>query len=197
MAKLDRRIVRTRKALADALIGLANEKGYDNITIRDLTQRANIGYATFYRHYKSKDELVTDFFRGIIQEIEREIRPEMTHYEESLAMFRTVRKYGDAILFSTSLPRDHPAIKPLWEETTELVYTLYAARDESIIPMEVSVNHIITSVVELFRWWLLEGQEYSIEQMAIMQSELIIKVTEEVALAHRRKSLRVLAPSGL
>ena len=183
--KLDRRIARTRRALGYAIIELAVESGYDKISIRDLTERADIGYATFYRHYKSKDELLTSYLGTILLEVANEIKPEMSHYEQSLAMFRTVCKYKDASLIALSLPRDHQAMKPLWQKVFDMVTDLYVARDESVIPLKVSVNHIIRSVSEMVRWWLTEGQAYSPEQMARMQSELIITVTEQVAVVPR------------
>jgi len=183
--KLDRRIVRTRRALSAALIELILELGYDQISIRDLTKRADIGYATFYRHYKSKDELLTHYLGTIMLEVENEIRPEMSHYEHSLAVFSVLGKYKDAILIGLSLPRDHQAMKPLWNKVFDIVTDLYLARDETVIPLKVSVNHIIRSVSELIRWWLTEGQAYSPEQMAKMQTELITTVTEQVSVVPR------------
>lgn len=44
----DRRIRRTRRALANALIELATNRPYKSITIRDITDKADIGYATFF-----------------------------------------------------------------------------------------------------------------------------------------------------
>ena len=183
--KLDRRIVRTRRALSAALIELILEIGYDQISIRDLTKRADIGYATFYRHYKSKDELLTHYLGTIMLEVKNEIRPGMSHYEHSLAVFSVLGKYKDAILIGLSLPRDHQAMKPLWNKVFELVTDLYLPRDETVIPLKVSVNHIVRSVSEMLRWWLTEGQDYSPEQMAKMQTELIITVTEQVSLVPR------------
>src|SRR6266849_6503360 len=56
----DRRVRRTQHLLARALIALTLEKGYEAVTIRDITERADIGYATFFRHYHDKDELLED-----------------------------------------------------------------------------------------------------------------------------------------
>jgi AcrR family transcriptional regulator len=55
--KDDRRIIRTKKALALALLELIREKGYDAITVQDITDRANVGRSTFYAHYENKDQL--------------------------------------------------------------------------------------------------------------------------------------------
>ena len=182
MKKIDRRVARTRKALADALISLTKEKDYDQITIRDLTERADVGYATFYRHYKSKDELLSQFVRRVAQDVWDQIKPEMSPYEEALAMFKALEPHRDGILLGLSFPREHPVMKPAWDDVMDKVLALYAAKDESAIPLDVSVNHLMNSVVELIRWWLVEGQDYSPEQMATIQSELIFKVTESVAL---------------
>lgn len=190
MKKLDRRVVRTRRAIGDALIGLAREKEYDSISVRDITQRADVGYATFFRHYKSKDEVLTNRLRGMIDVFLQEAREAKTLHEESLAMYTVLHDHREVVSLGLSLPKEHPAVKPLWDEAIEIVAELYLPRDEDTIPMAASVNHVINSVAALINWWLSEGDEYSPEQMATMQSELIIKVTETVALDHRVQRLR-------
>lgn len=54
----DRRIARTRAALRDALMTLIVEKGFETITIQEIVDRANVNRATFYLHFKDKDELL-------------------------------------------------------------------------------------------------------------------------------------------
>lgn len=196
MKKLDRRVARTRRLLNEALVSLSLEKSYGQITIRDLTRRANVGYATFFRHYRSKDELLTQYARDLVRKVRCEINPNMSRYEESLVMYRILEKHQDVCRLGISLPRDHPAMKPVGDEISQSIIALYEARDETVIPLEVSVNHLICSVKELIRWWLHHGQAYCPEQMATMQNELIVKVTESVALDLRTKAEYEAAPSG-
>lgn len=59
-ARVDRRIARTRQALRDALQSLIQEKGYDAVTVEEITQRANVGRATFYLHYRDKEEILLE-----------------------------------------------------------------------------------------------------------------------------------------
>ena len=63
--KSDRRVKRTRQLLRAALIQLIAEKGYDAVTIQDITERANLGRTTFYLHYQSKDDLFYDHHAGM------------------------------------------------------------------------------------------------------------------------------------
>lgn len=57
-APRDRRSMRTRNALRDALIGLIGERGWDDIAVQDICERADIGRSTFYSHYPNKDALL-------------------------------------------------------------------------------------------------------------------------------------------
>src|SRR5260370_35608344 len=65
----DRRVRRTQQLLARALIALTLEKGYEAVTIRDITERADIGYATFFRHYRDKDQLLEDVLDVVLSEL--------------------------------------------------------------------------------------------------------------------------------
>jgi AcrR family transcriptional regulator len=55
--KTDRRVLRTRDTLGDALIALMQEKPFEEITVQQLLDRAGVGRATFYVHYRDKDDL--------------------------------------------------------------------------------------------------------------------------------------------
>lgn len=66
--KTDRRIQRTRQALHVALLELIKEKGYDAISTEEITERANVGRATFYLHYKDKEDLLLEEFNEMANE---------------------------------------------------------------------------------------------------------------------------------
>lgn len=192
MKKIDRRIARTRKAVRDALVSLVKEQEFDRITVRDLTERADIGYATFYRHYKSKDELVTQVCLDVVLTAAAIFHADVenTDYDKSVALFKYLRMWKEVVLLGLSFPRDHPVVKPIWEAAFRLTEEVYMGRDELKIPLEVSINHVIQATAELIRWWLLEGQDYSAEQMAVMQSELVLKASVEAALEYRSQDSR-------
>src|SRR6266702_1282500 len=54
----DRRIQKTRKLLHEALGALIREKPYDEIVVKEILDRANVGRSTFYTHFRDKDELL-------------------------------------------------------------------------------------------------------------------------------------------
>ncbi|MCX6067462.1 MAG: TetR/AcrR family transcriptional regulator [Chloroflexi bacterium] len=63
--KVDRRVLRTRQALRSALLELISEKEFDSISVEEITERANLGRATFYLHFKDKEDLLLEEFRVI------------------------------------------------------------------------------------------------------------------------------------
>src|SRR5829696_4606696 len=81
--KLDRRIQRTQRALMDALLTLSLEKGYDAVTIRDIAERAEIAYSTFFRHYASKDDLLATEINSVIDDLQTLIQQAHTESREA------------------------------------------------------------------------------------------------------------------
>lgn len=69
----DRRVRRTRRILAEALIGLILERGYERITVQDILDRADIGRSTFYAHFRDKEALLLSCFDGLRVELTRDL----------------------------------------------------------------------------------------------------------------------------
>lgn len=55
---IDLRVRRTRERLGAALIALIEEKSIDNVTVREVLDRAEVGRSTFYLHYQDKNDLL-------------------------------------------------------------------------------------------------------------------------------------------
>lgn len=185
--RVDRRIARTRRALSAALVDLILEIGYARISVRALTQRAEIGYATFFRHFKSKDELASHVLMTLIDDFESRLQPGMTSYEEALTLYRFVYEKRRIYCAAFKLPRSSPAVTKARDRIRDVSHKRYIARAECEIPFEASINHLTSSVWELTRWWLQEAAHYSPEEIATIHTELIVKATEQVALNKREQ----------
>jgi AcrR family transcriptional regulator len=61
----DRRVRRTRTSINDAFVQLVSEKEYDDITIADILDRADVGRSTFYAHFEDKDDLMRQSLEGM------------------------------------------------------------------------------------------------------------------------------------
>ena len=73
MNNQDLRVQRTKKALITTFSDLLETKSFDNITIQDLCEKANVRRSTFYRHFNDKYDLlnhiVGKFFNKFMKDI--------------------------------------------------------------------------------------------------------------------------------
>lgn len=63
------RVRRTRKLLRDALIELIEERGFDRLTVGEITERAMVSRAAFYRNYNDKFHLVEQIVDDAMDEL--------------------------------------------------------------------------------------------------------------------------------
>ncbi|MET3289821.1 UNVERIFIED_CONTAM: AcrR family transcriptional regulator [Brevibacillus sp. OAP136] len=65
--RIDRRILRTRQLLREVFLDLATESGMDNITVKELTDRAGLNRGTFYLHYQDIQDFAEQFKHEILE----------------------------------------------------------------------------------------------------------------------------------
>ena len=85
----DRRYLRSRKMIYEALAGLIEERGVDGFTVGDLTERADLNRSTFYSHFKDKDDVIRCY--------EDEFLAELSHVEATLGEV-TPEQLAEAVL---------------------------------------------------------------------------------------------------
>jgi AcrR family transcriptional regulator len=181
--KRDRRIARTQQLLSDALMELVVERGYNDITIQEITDRANVSRATFYLHYKDKDELlfssmektydalVADHMARMPADLTQpqveEIMCEAGDYEHVAAyadFYRAmISKDGSVGFVLRVMSYLAQAIQPLLETQAEQEGT------EPKVPVELIAAFCSGAQIGMMRWWLENDLKYTPEQMARMQ----------------------------
>ena len=62
---VDRRVLRTKAVLQQALGSLIPKKGYEAVTIKDICEAARVSRSTFYVHYTCKDDLKRSGFEPL------------------------------------------------------------------------------------------------------------------------------------
>lgn len=71
--KEDRRVRRTQKLLKESLVQLMSEKAFKDITIKDITERADLNRGTFYLHYSDTYDLLTAMENGVLEDFQEMI----------------------------------------------------------------------------------------------------------------------------
>jgi len=176
----DRRIRRTRRALAAALISLTSECPYHSIKVRDITDQADVGYATFYRHYESKDNLMLAIFDEITAELETSAGEPGEDYfkQEGKLLFEHVQKYQGlyrGILGSQEIAGKLK--KVLARRVEDHLQRHGGDLDDLAFPVEVAANHMVAALIGLIEWWLEKEMPLPVDEMARIYERLIVQAT--------------------
>jgi AcrR family transcriptional regulator len=180
MEKTDRRVRKTRQQLGDALVALILEKGYDAITIQDITDRADVAHATFYRHYRDKDELLAQKLNEVIREIEALTYKSSLQDAEGYLIFKHAQENSALYRILLSSPGTTRVRKRIQETIAANVlrtcHPLHSTQ-KGIIPPQVAAYHIAGSLLLLIEWWLDHNMPYPPHQMAKIYEQLVTGAT--------------------
>jgi AcrR family transcriptional regulator len=176
MDKTDRRIRKTRQQLGDALVALILEKGYDSISIKEITDRADVAHATFYRHYRDKDELLAQKLEEVIQEIEAFSREPSLQDAEGYLIFKHAEENATLYRILLSSQGTSQVRKRVRQSIAANILKsckpLRSAR-HGIIPPDAAANHIAGSMLLLIEWWLDQNMPYPPHHMAKVYQQLV------------------------
>jgi AcrR family transcriptional regulator len=170
----ERRTTRTRPALCNALLSLLQEQPFEQVTIRDITARAGVGYATFFRHYPDKEALLQDATLREIRQLLGLTLP-ILYTVDSRASTQALCAYvwEHRKLWSALLTGG--AAATLKEEYVREAQRL-AAKQEAFgtwLPGDLRVVFSVSASIDILAWWLKQADPPSVNVMA----EIIDKLT--------------------
>lgn len=185
---IDRRILRTKAAIREALIGLIEEGGFEALSVRDIAARAAINRGTFYLHYKDKYDLLEQTEAEILQGLET------IFMQANLASFRDLRRIDKPL----------PVIVALFEylkANAALMHAIVGLRGDFtfqtqirkvieralkpgfltggrslkfLVPREYLITYMLSAHLGVIQLWLQNGCVESPKEMALTLSKLSV-----------------------
>lgn len=177
--KIDPRIKRTRQLLRQALMDLIPEKGYQAITIQDIADRATLNRATFYLHYRDKDDLLYTGMREILDELSAtnplpieeasvlSVEETRTTIELDLKLVAQNINFYRAMLGENGVwGFAHALQKYFYEITEQRLISIFGKLPEGPVPPEIVLAYVTSAYVGCIQWWVEHDMPYSISDMA-------------------------------
>ncbi len=176
----DRRVQRTQERLRQAMADLIVQRGYESITIRDLAAEAGVGYATFFRHYASKDALLLDLLQRSIEDLARLLPPgrDADPAEEGQVIFAHAAQHEQLYRILLRGEGTLALVEQVQTAAVAEVTGRFAGQREPAIPLEILAHHLVASIIALIGWWLQRGQPYSPQRMGQIYAEMIMRPFE-------------------
>ncbi len=175
----DARQVRSRKALNTALLSLLAERPFDELTIREITAEAGTGYATFFRHFATKEALLSDLASEPIDALLGEVIPLLEArktaqsprhlcglVERDLPLWTALLTGGAAAIVRAEFirkAREHA--RACGGDTP---------RADAAIPFELALLHGVSSTLGVLTWWLRQHDAFDRDQVAMILQRMVI-----------------------
>jgi len=190
--KRDRRVERTQQLIRGALRSLLEEKGFEALTVQQIIDRANVGRATFYAHFDSKDDLFASGFdelRTSLEARQREARLRGGSVEErvfafSQEMFAHVNQYRDVFRGMVGKQSGATVQRLLHKLLIDLVRDdLETTRrsEGSAVATEALAQFIAGGLFGLLMWWLNGKMRPSVGEINALFRKLAIPVLKASA----------------
>lgn len=172
---MDRRQIKTRAAIFQAMCRLMEKKNFSKITVQEIIDEANVGRSTFYAHFETKEmllkELCADIFEHIFSTgLSSEPSHDFSKAEQSLEEQITHLLYhlrdnkGDIIGI---LSGDSCEVFMVYfVEYLKGMMLGYPAYLKDGVSKEFAVNHLVGSFAEAVKWWVKSGTKESPETIA-------------------------------
>ena len=164
---MDRRQRKTREAIFTAFIELLSKKDFAQITVREIINQADIGRATFYSHFETKDFLLKELCEELFCHIFDAMNDEKEKHKhifncdapESvfLHLFQHLKKNDNNILELLSSQNNELFWQYFKLNLRELIlsqFTLFESRKNEKLPESFWINHITATFIETIKWWI-------------------------------------------
>ena len=188
----DLRVIRTKESIRDALVELIDEKGFEAITVKDITTRAKINRGTFYAHYQDKFDLMTKCEEEIMLEMSRiakQIFPGVIAALETNSP--TLAPFPLAVLIFEYLNENSGFMKAVLGPKGDLSFqtrlkdfmwnTLFGndpnaliKEENLLVPGQYLASYIASAHIGVIQQWLDSGRKESPYEMARILSTITV-----------------------
>ncbi len=175
--KEDLRVRKTKEAIRSTFKEMICEMDYEQITIKELTQRAQINRKTFYLHYRSLDDL--------LQELQNEIAENFTSLKVSYGSMTDIRKLIKLFFeHAANMPLLHERLMcsgsyyPVWEKINKQIMDYRKQTNRGVFCSDQYAENLIfayygANSTLLYRQWVADGKKLPLEDLIEIAVKLI------------------------
>jgi AcrR family transcriptional regulator len=181
-AQLDPRVKRTLHLIKDAFISLMDKKGFDHITVRDITECAEINRATFYLHYHDKHDLLQKIIDEEMHEFLTafQLPPEFevndfvkdtdTPPDSFIRQFEHISAHSQfyrVMLGPNGLPGLSIRMENIIRDSLYHRSIIAQPNDNQVtMPRDIIVRYVTSAHLGIIMYWLENDMQYSPKYMA-------------------------------
>jgi AcrR family transcriptional regulator len=160
------------------MVELVTEKRFDDITVQNLIDRADIGRSTFYTHLRDKEDLFQKNWEGFVDFCAQQITWEKAGKGSFMPIIFLFDHLKDVQPFYQGLVRSRKSDALFKSGTEQLSQRIAEALKTRVphapsIPIPVLANYLASELFGLLKWWLDERMPYPPERMDEIYHQLV------------------------
>jgi AcrR family transcriptional regulator len=174
----DRRVRRTRQLLHQALLSLIQEKGFERLSVQNILDRANVGRATFYAHFDSKEDLLVSGIEGLRASLRELQHRSGARKQEPFAFSRELFEHANAhrAVFQAMVGKKSGAI--IQQSFHKMLVDLM--RDE-VHRNEPVARFLAGGLYGLVIWWVDGRMRLTVDEVDALFRRMAIPALESAA----------------
>ncbi|WP_145410860.1 TetR/AcrR family transcriptional regulator [Paenibacillus xylanexedens] len=181
----DRRVLRTRNMILDAFIAILEKKSYQDISVVDISEQANINRSTFYAHFIDREDLLEKLVAGKLELLKDQILKGMDEKKWKSSFYEPDPIF--LALFEHAFEHDYFYRVMLANDTSggfrskvnDIIRDSFFRRlseldmDQKLqVPLDILLDYISTSTSGIIDKWLRDNKVYSPGHMALQLTRL-------------------------
>lgn len=170
-APRDRRVRRTKSLLHRALATLIHEKPYEDIVVKEILARADVGRSTFYTHFHDKEELLSSGLRDVLNAEASPNGNESTRRTTDVLGFSRIlfehvaqfQRESPAPRTGASFVGLHERLRPVLVGFVleELKRHPHDGLTRTHVPRDLLAAHVVETFLVVLAWWVEHEDEYT------------------------------------
>jgi AcrR family transcriptional regulator len=167
---MDRRVRKTQKAIIDAFLSLLDKKGFEQITINDIAEKADVNRSTIYFHYADKyalfekciEQYLGNIFVGCSSDSPEDLLLHTFSYiEHNIVVFQLLHKENKTGFFHAFL------IESIRE------HSHYNLSSTDSLKREIQQEFLISATAGIFEWYIQNAHKYKAVDVMHRYKEMV------------------------
>lgn len=184
--KIDRRQIRTKQLLYQAVMSLIEEKGVENVTVTDVANRAEVNRGTFYLHYRDVPDMLQQLKDEVFESVKSfilklDFQQAMAHadrnelYPPSIRIFEELARHADFLRIMFGPKGDLSYAIQFRQLMAEHIYEKFSFVPEQdiTVPRDYIIAYMTSANFGMIMHWIESGLSQTPAQMAAIMLKIV------------------------
>lgn len=169
---VDKRVLKTKKAIKDAFINLLMQEPYEKITVSQIAEYGFINRNTFYLHYTDKDDLLDQLTKESLNRLRKSMDVDVFEVRHGASPEQILHKAVKSTFESIQVDIDFYKAVLHDDNIPYLFFKIHNVIRDHFLEISSNPDHLIyiefisSGILGLIRYWIMHPHQFTVENVA-------------------------------